>query len=507
MRFGYAHLARFPVQRRLKEWPSLAGQPLVLIEESRGQRRVAFASTAALKAGVRPGMVLSAACALVPELEVHAHQPEADRQALISLGEVLMTVAPAFMLDAPEGLWLDASAARLCGGESRFAERLVALCQEQGYWARVVVGESLFPSRALARHGTHKARAVPSGAAAPALAALPLSALDGPEQSAARALSELGLSTLGEVAALPASAVVARLGAAGLRAHRLSRGEDDARFVATPPAEVLEEALELEWPAEALGPLLFPLKTVLDRLGARLAGRKRAAVKLRLSLRLDPDGEETLPLTLARPSATPRLLLDLAKHRLEDVKLLNPVGEIRVRVEESCEDRAQQRVLGDAPEGDASLDVVLSRLATALGEEAVFSPILEDEHRPESAYAATAFHPPERPTGLFAEQDGQARPAAQAVAPHLAERPTRLLPQPASLEVELDGQGVPASARIQGRLRRVVSLAGPERLGGAWWEKTPFRRDYYRVFFEGLGPVWLYRDGQDGRFYLQGFFD
>ena len=507
MRVAYAHLARFPVQRRLKELPSLAGQPLALIEESRGQRRVAFASTAALKAGVRPGMVLAAACALVPELEAHAYQPEADRQALVSLGEVLMAVAPAFMLDAPDGLWLDASAARLCGGEPQLAERIVALCQEQGYWARVVVGGELFTTRALARYGTQKASAVPTGAAAQALAGLPLLALDVPEHVAARAFSELGLATLGAVAALPTSAVVARLGASGLRAHRLARGEDDSRFVATPPAEVLEESLELEWPADALGPLLFPLKTVFDRLCARLSGRRRAAVKLRLHLKLDPEGEEELPLTLARPSAMSRMLLDLVKHRLEDLTLRNPVGAVRVTVEESCEDRAQQRVLGDAPEGDASLDVVLSRLATALGEDALFTPVLEDEHRPEDAYAAAEFHPPERPTGLFAEQDRSARQEAQAVAPHLAERPTRLFPKPATLDVELDGQGAPTSARIQGRRRRVLSLAGPERLGGAWWEKTPFKRDYYRVFFEGIGPVWIYRDGHDGRFYLQGLFD
>ncbi len=54
MRLGYVHLSRFPVQRRLKEQPSLAGKPFALIEESRGQRRVAFASTVALKAGIRP---------------------------------------------------------------------------------------------------------------------------------------------------------------------------------------------------------------------------------------------------------------------------------------------------------------------------------------------------------------------------------------------------------------------------------------------------------------------
>ncbi len=45
MRVGYLHLPRFPVQRKVLEVPELSGKPVALVEESRGQRRVAFAST------------------------------------------------------------------------------------------------------------------------------------------------------------------------------------------------------------------------------------------------------------------------------------------------------------------------------------------------------------------------------------------------------------------------------------------------------------------------------
>ena len=69
MRLVYVHLPRFPIQRRVVEVPSLKGQPFALVEEVRGQRRVLFASGAALKVGVRPGMALSAACALLPSLQ------------------------------------------------------------------------------------------------------------------------------------------------------------------------------------------------------------------------------------------------------------------------------------------------------------------------------------------------------------------------------------------------------------------------------------------------------
>src|SRR5689334_20340190 len=124
MRLVYVHLARFPVQRRVVEMPSLAGKPFALIEESRGQRRVAFASGAALKEGVRPGMTLTAACALLPSLAYFPYQAQDDVAALSSLGEALIAVAPAFQLSAPDGMWLDASAAHLCKGEAGLCERV-----------------------------------------------------------------------------------------------------------------------------------------------------------------------------------------------------------------------------------------------------------------------------------------------------------------------------------------------------------------------------------------------
>ena len=63
------------------------------------------------------------------------------------------------------------------------------------------------------------------------------------------------------------------------------------------------------------------------------------------------------------------------------------------------------------------------------------------------------------------------------------------------------------SARLLGKRRKATAVAGPERLCGDWWNESPYGRDYYRVHFEGLGPVWVFRDARDGRFYLQGMFD
>lgn len=503
MRRGYLHLTRFPVQRKVIESPELAGRPFALVEEVRGQRRVAFASTTALKAGVRPGMTLTASSALEPSLAHFAYRPEDEARTLGALGEALLCLAPGFQLSAPDGLWFDAGAAHLVGGEAALGARVLEVCGELGYRGHVAVASGAFPARVLARHGARRVEVVPEGEAARVLAPLSLSALEAPE---AAAFTALGLSTLGEVAALPAAAVVARGGVAAARAHARCRGEDDTPFVPEALEEVMEDRVVLDWPADSFEPLQFALKTLLDRLGARLSGRRRAAVRLTFVLKLDPTGQTEVPLTLARPTARAKLLLDLARHRLGELRLENPVAEVVARVDEHGEDRGQQLALGDVPEGDAALEVVLSRLATTLGEGSLFSAGMEAVHRPEAAHGRRAFRPPEAKRGLAAEVLEGGGVVREAVAAP-RERPSRVLAQPAWLDAELTASGELLAARLGGRRHRVTAMTGPERLGGEWWSETPYSRDYYRVHLEGLGPAWVFRDARDGRFYLQGLFD
>ena len=589
MRRAYVHLPRFPVQRRVMETPSLAGKPLALVQNDRGHVRVAFASTAALKAGVRPGMTKTAACALVPELPCLPYDEAEEQKALLSLGEALLQCGPQFQLHPPDGLYVDAAAAHLFGGEEGLGKKLLEVCQVHGYRGKVAIAKDAFTARALARHGEKRVWCVAEGQSAQCLAPLPLSALDGEAEALLPPLRSLGLTTLGEVAALPPGAVVARLGSGGLVAHQLCRGEDDTPF-AEPLAEVLEEKVDLDWPAEAMEPLLFALKMLLDRLCGRLAGRSLAAVRLDVALRLDPSGEARVPLRLARPSSQPRMLLDLLRHRIEDLTLPNPVVGVSAQVGEASRDDGQQLPLGDAPEGDAALEVVLSRLATTLGEEALFTAALSEAHRPEAAYGAQAFQPPRRDSGMMVEAQrlsagGPARPVAAAMAgaekrkkrkpqeplpgmteenawlfgaggavafppaepalapappseeegevvplrpseppakavvaeprlpslpdgraPTFRSRPSRFFPKPATLEAEVGQAGELKSARVLGKRRKVEAVAGPERLCGDWWE-AEYARDYYRVYLEGLGPVWIFRDERDGHFYLHGMFD
>ena len=79
--------------------------------------------------------------------------------------------------------------------------------------------------------------------------------------------------------------------------------------------------------------------------------------------------------------------------------------------------------------------------------------------------------------------------------------------EPSRLIAELSTEGSLVTVMLAGKRRRVEALTGTERLVGAWWSPEPFSRDYYRLQLEGVGQLWVFRDGKDGAFYAQGVFD
>ena len=390
MRLGYLFLPRFPVQRRVLEQPSLAGRPLVLHADEKGSQRVRFASGAALKRGVRPGMTVASAMALEPSLVRLRFEAEQEAKALASLGETLLSLAPGFQRNAPEGLWLDASGAHLSGSETRWAERVLGACRALGLRGRCTVGSERFSTQALGRWTMDSVNVVPERGGAQ-VAGLPLLALEEGwlGDGAAGPFRALGLSTLGELAGLPSGALVGRFGTMGLQAARLCRGEDDSRFLPDALPEVLEEEVQLDWPAEQLEPVLFALKMGVDRLCGRLQGRQQAAVRLTVSVGLEGGSPLVVPLVLARASAESRLLVELIRHRLTDLTVTQPITTLHLRVDESSADHGRQLKLGDAPAGEVELEVVMSRLQSALGEEALFSAVPLATHRPEDAWNKT----------------------------------------------------------------------------------------------------------------------
>ncbi len=500
-------LPDLPLQRVLRARPP-AGALAVVWEGL-----VRHATAPALAAGVRPGDSLVQARAACADLEAVPLDAAADRAALRALAEALLALAPVVEVAPPDAVLLDAAGARLSGSDPAEAERVLAgrvlaLCADMGFRGRIAVADGKGVAIALARHAGRERTRVPSGPGegARALAPLPLAALDLPAEVAGW-LSAVGVEDVGALAALPAETLAHRFGAAGAAAGRLARGVDPRPLVPFVSETFPRERWDLEGEVgvlESAEPVIFAAKRLADRVAARLVGRGLGASRLRLTLLLDPRGEERVDLPLSRPGADAAAWLAPLRERLAGLRLPAPVRALEFAVVEAAEVPAEQLAVGDRPEVARALDVALSRLAARLGERSLFAAEAADRHRPEAAYRETPFRHGGAGRGGGAGPQQPRSPPESPPEPQ-PERPTRLLDPPRPI-VALGEGGRLTSLRIEGAVRAVLALSGPERLAGEWWNE-PFDRDYYRVRLEGLGETWIYRDGRDGRLWLHGLFD
>ena len=231
-------------------------------------------------------------------------------------------------------------------------------------------------------------RLVPPGADAAFLAPLPARLLTQDPEVRGR-LARYGLETIGAVATVPRSALVARFGAdEGGRLHARAVGEETDRFVPRSAPARLALALALDPPADGLEPLRFVLHRLAGALADQVAGRGAGAGRAILRVGLDrtfaagaaarlPDivVEQRFPEPTADAEAIERLLLA----RLEAAPPGAPVARMELELAEVVPAPGRQLSLF-TPQADraARLSWQLARLAIRAGEGVVGHVALRD---------------------------------------------------------------------------------------------------------------------------------
>src|SRR5947208_2270340 len=140
--------------------------------------------------------------------------------------------------------------------------------------------------RALREGGGPHAPLVAAGTELGFLAPLPLARLAPPPEIAAT-LERWGIRRLGDLARLPVAEVATRLGPAGAALVHAARGEDERPLAPEALGGPLEEAIGLEHALDALEPLLFVLRGLVERAVARVGLEGIGVARLRLALGLD----------------------------------------------------------------------------------------------------------------------------------------------------------------------------------------------------------------------------
>lgn len=392
--------------------------PLVLGGRPWDPGSVLDRSPAAARFGVRPGQPLGVAHRLVPEATFLEADPAAYAVAFEAVLEALAaftpaiegetdSTAPAFgrALLGIEGL------DRLWGDEATLTARVrAAVAARLPAAPRAGIGNTRFGAgvaASMARQAASLVTIPPGGATEEAafLAPLPIRLLPAPELEGRFAL--FGLRRIGDLAALPRSAVVARFGTLGGELHDLARGLDGRPLRPRRPVERLRAEAELDPPVEQLESLRFVLHhlagALCEQLAARGAGATRAVLELDLEGPARPTDRGTPPdpappalrieQVLPEPVAQAALVERLLVARLETTTLTAPVVRLALELDGRAPQAGSQLGLFTPQSANAArLDWQLASLAIRFGATSLWRVGLGD---PEAALpeARTAWTP------------------------------------------------------------------------------------------------------------------
>jgi protein ImuB len=274
------------------DWPVIAAEivdgtpasgPVVVMHAN----RVLACSESARADGVRRGLRRREAQSRCPELTVVDHDPGRDARAFEPVVAAVEEVAVGVEVIRPGACALAARGpVRYFGGEEPAAERIVEqVAQACLVESQVGVADGVFAAGLAARAG----RIIAPGQTRDFLAGVPVEALDRPELT--DLLRRLGLRTLGDFAALPASDVLNRFGFDGALAHRLAAGLDHRPLAVRRPPPDLDVTDTFDEPLERVDVAAFAGRALAERLHERLAAHGLACTRLGIEA-VTADGQE-----------------------------------------------------------------------------------------------------------------------------------------------------------------------------------------------------------------------
>ena len=480
-------MSRLPLNRTEPCWLAIRLPHLALDLHTRGQRerktavavsatvdrreRIIDCNPAALSGGVRPGMPVQAARAVLDGLCLVERKPAAERQALERLAAWCYQYSSQVCIHADRtGLLLEAGASRrLFGAPEQLARRLQGELGRLGYHAQI--GSAPTPEAAWL--AAWESRHMPAHAQPrQELGALPLERLhlDG---ARIQAMQRMGFRQLRDLFRLPRRALTRRFGP-DLPDYldRLLGITPDPRTFYQPP-ERFSSHLDLPAEIHACQALLFPLRRLLGELCGVLRGGDSAVPSLQVILGHEDHADSVLDLGLQSPSQDLDRLMTVLRERLERLRLPQAVRGIRVEAPQLLKFSAGQGSLfHDTPaEQQQDIEQLAERLQARLGGQAVSGVAGVEDHRPEYSWRPRALNEP-----------------AECVA--LDNRPAWLLPKPRRCAI--------ADYQI---------LAGPERIESGWWDGRDCRRDYYIVRDRHGSLLWAFHEYKPKHgWYLHGIF-
>ncbi len=450
----------------------------LLVVETPATPRVHAANRPARRAGVRPGMRLADALAILDTPELVELDPEAMQDQIRMLAGVLLQFSD-HVCPEPRArrLLLEAGRSqRLFGGLEALRRRVHETLSTLGFHPRIGLAGSPEAARLLAGL---RSPALPADRDALRRTLMPVPLARCPLSDATReALNATGLRRFGDLLRLPRKELARRHGPELLTWIDRLLGDHREVLPRFAPAPVLDLRLRLEHEITATPALAFPLKRLLQQMEQNLRGRQRSLQAMTLTLR-HRNGHTTLNLERTLPGIRAAEWLDLWQTRLQRATLQAPVIALELHADRLLDPRPDPPELLEPTPGSTSRDpgtpAVLARLRARLGETAVTR--LHNCGTPLPEHALRAHHDLDTPAEALSPTPAQVVSGA-ALWLHS--------PQPVP---------APRWSRFLGRLE------------DGWWSHANDQRRDYALARDAHGrQLWLYRCLRSGHWFRQGFW-
>jgi protein ImuB len=446
-----------------------------------------------------------------PGLEVLQAAPDRDARAFEEVLAVLEELRPGVAPLRP-GLVALRSPGRFYGGEPEAAAVLTEAVVGLGIRdVRLGIADELFTAEQAARlAGVQEARIVAAGELGAFLAPLPVDTID--EAETVSLLHRLGLTTLADLAAIPAPGVLARFGQQAAWVHRVVSGSlPDAGAgslaVRTPPPD-LTVVVDFEPALADAEAICFSSRRAAEELVLKLGARQQVCTDVQIEVEVDAldvaPGDEGAdagvvvsqrrwlhPRWFTAPDLIDRLHWQLVGS-LRAGTIKAPVTRVRLVPVETVADAVHADGLWGG--SDARVERGVARVQGLLGPEAVLAPVLQGGRTPSERQALVPWGT--RPTGLRPRE----LPWPGSIpAPY----PSRVLPSPVPAAVMDQGgrpvvigprgvlSGEPSRLRAEGEGWLPISAwAGPWPVDDCWWEPGSRKVARFQIVAAD-GRAWL----------------
>jgi protein ImuB len=464
--------SRLPLQCLTQE----EDPPCAVVE----RQRLLCLNDAAAAAGLRAGMGTATARTLCDGqgLQLLERQPEAETESLHALCCWAYGITPTLYPWRENCLLLEIGGClRLFGGLHSLLHRVEQDLTQRGHLPEY--GLAATPKAAWLLSFAPPALALDSQRPLPErLAPLPLSLLS-PLAPAVEGLGRAGLTSLGDLLALPDTAIGRRCGRATLTLMQQIRGQRLDREAAFEPPRSFRDSHTFGYEVQHLDEMQPALSRLLQALQRFLENTQQHTREICWQLADEQERQRSLRVRMGEGSTCARTWLSLSRLRLEREPALGAVARITLSsdaLEAACP-------LGsDLFEQSHSepLEHLTDRLRSRLGSPAVEHVGVRSEHLPERAVQRSRGAPPE---------GGAAAGAA---------RPFWLFEQPEPARQA-------GSTTLHWKRHTLTLRRGPERIEDGWWQ-CPASRDYFVATTTEGQPVWVFFDRLQRRWFVHGLF-